>query len=226
MDGSDRLAALATLNEPVRRRLYDFVAAQPEAVGRDEASESVGVPRSVAAFHLDKLADAGLLEVQFRRPPGKAGPGAGRPAKLYRRAAGEISLSVPERHYDLAGVLLARGVATAESQGLSPSQGVRTAAREHGREIGRQGPRGPRANAGRREIEEVLRENGYEPFVERSAVVLANCPFHTVAEEQRDLVCSMNLAFLEGILEGLGAARHAASLEPAPGRCCVTVRPR
>ena len=226
MEADDRLAALATLNEPVRRRLYDFVAAQPHAVGRDQASESAGVPRSVAAFHLDKLADAGLLEVEFRRPPGKSGPGAGRPAKLYRRAAGEISLSVPERHYDLAGVLLARGVATAEAEDIPPSEGVRRAAREHGREVGRRRPGGATANAGRRDIEEVLRENGYEPFVERNAVVLANCPFHAVAEEQRDLVCGMNLAFLEGVLDGLGATRHSASLEPAPGRCCVTVRPR
>ena len=226
MEERERLAALATLNEPVRRRLYDFVAARGRAVGRDEAAEEVAVPRSVAAFHLDKLAEAGLLEVEFRRPPGKAGPGAGRPAKLYRRAAGEISLSVPERHYDLAGVLLARGVATAEAEGVAPSEGVRKAAREHGREVGRRGNARPASGASRRDIEEVLKANGYEPSVERNAVVLANCPFHVVAEEQRELVCGMNLAFLEGVLEGLGAARHKASLEPAPGRCCVTVRPR
>ena len=226
MDEGAGLDAVAALHEPLRRRLYEYVAGAPEPVGRDEAAASAGVPRSVAAFHLDKLAEVGLLEVEFRRPPGRSGPGAGRPAKFYRRADREVLVSVPERHYDLAGRLLARGIKTAEALGLAPSEGVRRAAHEHGSELGRSSAGGRAKSADRATIVEILRSNGYEPVVERNAVVLANCPFHTIAEEQTDLVCGMNQAFIEGILEGLGASRHCAALEPAPGRCCVAVRAR
>src|SRR5687767_12295746 len=93
----DRIAALAALDDPTRRAVFDFVARSRVAVSRDAAAEAVGVSRRMAAFHLDRLADHGLLTVEYRRPAGRSGPGAGRPAKLYRRAAGEVAVSVPER---------------------------------------------------------------------------------------------------------------------------------
>ncbi|MDQ3641298.1 MAG: helix-turn-helix domain-containing protein, partial [Actinomycetota bacterium] len=84
--GSDAdLAALAALGDPLRRRLYRFVGGQDHPVGRDEAAAGVGISRSTAAFHLDRLVDDGLLDAEFRRLTGRRGPGAGRPAKLYRR---------------------------------------------------------------------------------------------------------------------------------------------
>src|SRR5262249_51369723 len=120
-DRGTSLSALATLNEPLRGRIYRHVIAQRAPVGRDAVARAVGVAGSVAAFHLDKLAGAGLLEVEFRRPPGRQGPGAGRPAKLYRRAGTEVSLSVPERHYDLVGRLLADAVAMASDRDMDPA---------------------------------------------------------------------------------------------------------
>jgi len=47
---------------------------------------------------------------------------------------------------------------------------------------------------------------------------------HALAEQHRALVCGMNLGVIEGILEGAGATEVEASLDPAPGRCCVTMR--
>src|SRR3954462_9711428 len=82
----EELAALAPLAEPMRRRLYLHVATSAEAVGRDEAAAAVGISRALAAFHLDRLVDEGLLDTEFLRRSGRSGPGAGRPAKLYRRA--------------------------------------------------------------------------------------------------------------------------------------------
>ena len=105
MHDLDRLAALT---EPVRRRLYEFVVAQAEPVDRDGAAAGAGVGRPLAAFHLDRLAEAGLLDVTYRRRSGRTGPGAGRPAKFYARARhGELSVSVPPRHYELAATILA-----------------------------------------------------------------------------------------------------------------------
>src|SRR3954452_10947953 len=117
-DFDAQVAGIAALGEPVRRTLYGFVAAQAGPVNRDEAGAGAGVARHVAKFHLDKLVDDGLLEVEYARPPGRGGPGAGRPAKLYRRASREIAVSLPERHYELAGRLLARAVTDGERDGV------------------------------------------------------------------------------------------------------------
>src|SRR4051794_10499463 len=106
-----RVAEIAALDQPVRADLYELLVLRDDWVGRDDAADAAGVPRSVAAFHLDKLAESGLVKVRFERPPGRGGPGAGRPAKKYRRADREVSVSLPDRHYDLAGTLLADAVA-------------------------------------------------------------------------------------------------------------------
>jgi predicted ArsR family transcriptional regulator len=112
-----RIGLLAVLGEPVRRALYLYVAAEADQVSRDQAAAALGIARHVAKFHLDRLVEDGLLEAEYRRPPGRGGPGAGRPAKVYRRTGIDVAVSVPERRYDLAGRLLARAVADAQRTG-------------------------------------------------------------------------------------------------------------
>jgi predicted ArsR family transcriptional regulator len=225
-DKGDRtIATMAALNEPQRRRLYRHVAAQDSAVSRDAASVSLGIPRSVAAFHLDKLADLGLLEVEYRRPVGRTGPGAGRPTKLYRRADVEIALSVPERHYDLAALLLAQAVEDANAGSVPVFEALRAVARKYGRSIGAQ--LYPSNKRSRHRLAErltgLLAELGYEPRLERNAITLRNCPFHALAEEHRDLICAMNHELMRGVAEAAGLDVSAARLDPAPGRCCVSL---
>jgi predicted ArsR family transcriptional regulator len=216
-DRSAQVCAVAALAEPTRRRLYDHVAGQSDPVSRDEAAAAVAVPRATAAFHLDRLVDDGLLEVHFERRTGRTGPGAGRPAKLYRRADCTVEVSFPERHYDLAGDLLAAAMAAAEESGESPRAVLARLAYERGRDLGAGAPPGD----GRAAALGVLEHHGFEPRVEDGAVTLANCPFHTLAREHTDLVCGMNLRLLEGVLDGVPAADLKARLQPAPGRCCV-----
>src|SRR6476660_6398579 len=98
----DPVSAIATLDEPNRRRLYDYVASRHEGVGRDEAAAASGMSRELASFHLDRLVEAGLLTTEFRRLNGRSGPGAGRPAKLYRRSPGDVLASFPTRRYERA----------------------------------------------------------------------------------------------------------------------------
>jgi len=226
MENADgRLAALAALNEPVRRRIYRYVAAQGAAVSRDGVAEALGLARSVAAFHLEKLAALGLLEFEYRRPLGRSGPGAGRPAKLYRRAAGEFALSIPERHYELAAQLLAQVVEDAADGSVPVSEALRSIARERGRSIGAC----LRLSEGRskrqliEQLAELLTDQGYEPQVEDTAIALRNCPFHALAKEHRELVCGMNLELIKGVIEAGDLPDTAARLNPAPGRCCVSV---
>jgi predicted ArsR family transcriptional regulator len=228
VDGGDRrLAALAALNEPQRQRLYRHVAAQDQSVSRDDAAAALEIPRSVAAFHLEKLAELGLLEVEYRRPPGRSGPGAGRPAKLYRRAGTEIALSVPERHYDVAALLLAEAVEVATDRSVPVADALRGVAREYGATIG--APlHMPKAPSRRRRVEqltELLREHGYEPHAVGSTITLRNCPFHALAEEHRELICCMNLELLRGAVGAAGLEDDVARRDPAPGRCCVSLHP-
>ena len=195
-------------------------------MSRDAAAAALGIPRSVAAFHLEKLAGLGLLEVEYRRPLGRTGPGAGRPAKLYRRAGTEISLSVPERHYELAALLLAQAVEVAADGSVPVADALRAVARKFGTTIG--APLRVAKVHSRRELVEqlieVLVDHGYEPHEEGTMVTLRNCPFHALAEEHRELVCGMNHELIKGMIEGAGIADTTAQLDPAPGRCCVTLR--
>ncbi|MGW8762697.1 helix-turn-helix transcriptional regulator [Streptomyces sp. NPDC055815] len=204
--------AIAVLQDPVRRRLYEYVVAQGREVGRNEAAEAVGVARTLAAHHLDKLTGAGLLESGSRRLSGRSGPGAGRPAKVYTRAPGERSVSLPARDYRTAAELLAEA---AEQAGLDA--GLCAAARRRGEAL--RAAAGPCGGLG--EAMETLAARGYEPFLEGDAVRMRNCPFHAVAESFPPLVCGMNLALLEGLLGTEGAVR--ARMDARPGECCVVV---
>jgi len=218
-DLDERLAAVAALADPLRRRLYRFVAAEDHPVSRDEAAAAAGVPRSVAAFHLDRLVAEGLLDTEYRRLTGRRGPGAGRPSKLYRPIAGDVAVSVPPRHYRLAADLLASAVTEATRTGSSAVSASRDVARERGRTLA--GALGPEPPAQVEAIVEALADEGYEPVLAGPEIVLTNCPFHGLVPEHAELVCGMNLALLEGFVEALPAAGLTARLEPSPRHCCV-----
>jgi predicted ArsR family transcriptional regulator len=221
----DPVASIGALAEPVRRALYHFVAAQPGPVGREEAAAGVGVAAHSARFHLDRLVDEGLLVVEFRRLSGRSGPGAGRPAKLYRRSAVEVSVSLPDRRYALAGHLLAAAVDRTRQHGVPLDDAVRETARLAGQEAGERAGAGSHGAQRLGHASAVLAGAGYEPRAAEDEVVLGNCPFHELARAHTDLVCGLNQAYLAGLLEGLGATTLRAALDPRPGFCCVRVRP-
>jgi predicted ArsR family transcriptional regulator len=224
-----RITAIAALDQPVRRDLYRLLADRGGWVSRDDASEALGVPRSVAAFHLDKLVDAGVVDVTFERTSGRSGPGAGRPAKLYRRGVDEVAASVPERRYDLAGSLLAAAAAESERTGAPIATCLSATAMAAGRVIGDEAVAvtgsSTRRDERRQAVVDVLARHGYEPVISaRGEIALLNCPFHRLAEEQRTLVCGMNRDFLAGLVGALDPAdRLDARLAPEPGFCCVRI---
>src|ERR687893_1189815 len=131
-----QISAVAALDEPTRRRLYDYVVRQLEPVSRDDAVAALGLPRTTAAFHLDRLVDEGLLDVVYQRLTGRTGPGAGRPAKLYRRSDQHVAVSLPQRHYELAGRLLSSALEHAERSGDSPRASLEQRAYQLGKELG------------------------------------------------------------------------------------------
>lgn len=228
-DGFDPIDAVALLEEPNRRRLYDLIANSHEPVGRDAAAEALGISRELAAFHLDRLVDAGLLATEFRRRGGRTGPGAGRPAKLYRRAARDVVVSLPPRSYDVAAEVLA--TAFDRLAGTSAAEAVTGVARERGQAAGQEARRKAGRRPGRRrlraELIDVLRGEGYEPELqpEDGTVVLRNCPFDSLVANHRELTCGMNLAWAQGVIGALGVEDATVELAPEPGRCCVLVHP-
>jgi predicted ArsR family transcriptional regulator len=216
--------AIALLAEPARRTLYDWVVAAGRPVSRDEAAAGAGVSRALAAFHLDRLVQAGLLTPEYRRLSGRTGPGAGRPAKLYARAPAEVAVSLPERSYEVAAKVFAD--ALTELAPSLPPDAVTSSARALGEDVGAEARRraGPRPGARRRReaLLTTLFERGYEPReTEDGEIRLGNCPFHALVEDHRPLVCGMNLALAEGVVAGLGDDRVEPRLDPQPGSCCV-----
>jgi predicted ArsR family transcriptional regulator len=226
--GGPDLAPLSSLDDPLRRRLYEVVTSRPGPVNRDEAASAAGIGRALAAYHLDKLVESGLLTASYQRPPGRSGPGAGRPAKVYARSDREFAVTVPPREYELAARLLVQAVEA------DPSDRSRAALAEAARRLGTElgaafrpaaaadPPDGQ--DAAKRDVNGVLTQHGYEPCRGTDGVIrLRNCPFHQLTEQHREVVCGMNLALVEGLVEGLGADGWRPALDPRPGYCCVAI---
>jgi predicted ArsR family transcriptional regulator len=222
-------AGIGALADPIRRRLYLFVCSQPAAVSRGQAADAVGVARHLAKFHLDKLEAEGLLETDYARLGGRTGPGAGRTSKLYRRARRDIAVSLPHREYELAGRLMADAIAESAASGAPVIETLHRRAARHGRSIGdaalsREHPPAT-ARAALDLAVRVLAEHGYEPRHDGGRIVLANCPFHTLARAQTELVCHLNHALIGGVADALEPHRPPVALEPHPDRCCVVLGP-
>ena len=215
----DAYSAIGSLADPLRRRLYDVVAGRDAGVGREEAARAVGVPTHTARFHLAKLVEEGLLAVDHRRLSGRTGPGAGRPAKVYRRSGAEVAVSLPERGYDLVGSVFASAVEKSlEGAPLSDAlaEEARAAGRRDGTAYDGEGGELDRS-AG------VLTDRGFEPTRVGDGLVLRNCPFDALAREHTALVCGGNRDYVGGGLDGRGCDHTSARLDPGPDRCCVRV---
>jgi predicted ArsR family transcriptional regulator len=236
-----RIAAVASLGDESRRKLFDFVASAGRAVSRDDAAAALGLPRSTASFQLDRLVQDGLLAVEFRKLGGRGGPGSGRPAKLYLAAVREVAASVPDRNYDLAAELLVSAIEKSAADGGSAREAlVRTAYAR--------GLAAAQARAGEAEQDDArpaaagpdfagfLAEEGYRPEDDgEGGLVLLNCPFHRIAEGHTEVVCAMNGAFLGGAAAGCGIdpdrvqalaideLRAQGAAQPA--QCCARIRP-
>lgn len=207
------LPELSNLVDPVRRRLYDYVVAQRTPVTREGAAAATGITRTLAAYHLDKLTEAGLIDAGYARPAGRSGPGAGRPAKQYTRADRELTVTLPARSYLLMADLLADAVEA------DPTGSVRTVATRNARQTGR-------AAGADADLDTALHAMGYEPALTPDGdIEMHNCPFHQLSQAHTELVCTLNLDLINGLLEGAGEPPGRAELSPKEGRCCVVIHP-
>jgi predicted ArsR family transcriptional regulator len=221
----DAVGAVALLGDNNRRQLYELVADSAEPVGRDDAAAALGISRELAAFHLDRLVAGGLLDTEYRRRNGRTGPGAGRTAKLYRRAEREIAVSLPHRNYAAVAEVFAS--ALSRLGGPSSEDAVATVARAEGTDIGVEARQGIGPDAGHDRLKialiDLLGAAGYEPEIDpaNGSVRLRNCPYRDLASSHRNLTCGMNHAWAEGVVTGLADPTLDAQLAPSPGHCCV-----
>lgn len=224
----DDAAAVGALQDDLRRQMYVHVRSAGEPVSREAVADAIGVSRKLAAFHLDKLVERGLLVASYARPPGRIGRGAGRSAKYYAPSTREVDVTIPERRYDLMGTILVRAIDD-QQPGEATSATAKRVAREIGEEMGereRDRRRLPRPGAERAMsvASDVLSTCGYEPYRDAGSVRLRNCPFHSLAAQKRELVCGLNRELVQGIVSGLGNDTLDVVLSPLPDGCCVQLR--
>ncbi|MHB1310751.1 MAG: helix-turn-helix transcriptional regulator [Gemmatimonadaceae bacterium] len=221
-----QIAGLSVLDEPLRRSLYFHVVHTHGEVSRDEAAVAVGTSRTLAGFHLDRLAEEGLLETRFQRLSGRTGPGAGRPAKLYRQSGRELAVSLPARRYELAARILASAID--RSGTLEVRGALESIARGEGERIGANAKARAGSRPGKRRLlagaVATLSAEGYEPESLRGEIRLRNCPFHALVDDHKELTCGMNLALFEGVVSQLGVDGVEPVLDPQPGMCCVALK--
>jgi len=227
---SEDLDAVSALAEPNRRALYEHVVAQHDWVSRDEAAAALGLRKGITAHHLDRLETDGLLVSDHQRRNGRTGPGAGRPAKVYRRADDGFAVSFPPRRYDLAGRVLSVAADRARLDGVAIDEAIVEAARAEGRRVGsgarRRAGEAPGPDDRRRALFAELRDDGFEPVSDDEGVtVLHNCPFHELSSTHTELICGMNHTMLCAAVDHCGDTGLEARLEPHSETCCVRFHP-
>lgn len=227
-DQKTAITALSALDDDLRRGMYAFIRAARRPVTRDDAAASVGISRKLAAFHLDKLVEVGLLAARYESQDPVRRPG--RAPKVYEPVTGTIQVSLPERRHELLAEILAAAVLADPGPGTARDAAMAAAA-ERGTALGaaERASRRPGRLGLERSLTlaaDALGALGFEP--ERSdpaQVILRNCPFHPLAAKAPDLVCAINQRFLGGFLDGMGAAGSTrAVLQPDPEACCVRLR--
>jgi predicted ArsR family transcriptional regulator len=225
--GFDRnVTGIGVLADPVRRRLYEFVCSQDQPVSRDQAAHAVGIARHKAKFHLDRLEAEGLLETDYVRLTGRTGPGAGRPAKRYRRGSKEFTVAVPARDYELAGRIMAGAISDSARTGTPILDALNDAAAANGAAITVAVTDHPTGTDAALDLAvRMLAERGYEPRRMDGTIVLANCPFYALAADHTELVCGMNQSLLAGFVDSVAPDLLEARLEPGENRCCVALVP-
>jgi predicted ArsR family transcriptional regulator len=214
----ERLAA--ALGDPTRRRVFFLVREADDAVSKDQVADVIGIDRRLAGFHLDKLVDQGFVTAEFKRRTGRSGPGAGRPAKHYRLAADELTVSLPARHYDLLASLLLK--AAADESGAARQDILERIGYEFGFEVGLGEVAAGRTRPGHDEVNAVdqvvrlLSRYGFAAQTPGDGTIRAcACPFEELAFGDPERICGLDRAIWTGML---AAFDHDATLSVAATR--------
>jgi predicted ArsR family transcriptional regulator len=224
-----QIERLATaLGDPTRRRVFFMVREADGAVSKDQVADVIGIDRRLAGFHLDKLVDQGFVTAEFKRRTGRSGPGAGRPAKHYRLAADELTVSLPERHYDLLASLLLK--AASDESGADRQDILDRIGYDFGFEVGLSEVAAGRTRPGQEgvnAVEQVVRLLSRYGFAAQSSgdgmIRACACPFEELAFDDPERICGLDRAIWKGMLAAFdGAATLSVATTRARGdEACV-----
>jgi predicted ArsR family transcriptional regulator len=200
--------------ESGRLRILDLLRCAPGALGVTDLAAQSGLHANTVRFHLNRLVAAGLVTREVEQ---HSGPG--RPRLTFAASAEQDVASSP-RNYQLLADMLAGYIA-----GMSPDAAAQ--AEELGRTWGRYLATRP-APARRVTEEEALRELlrvlddiGFAPRLADTdhgpQVLLRHCPFLEVASAHREVVCSLHLGVMQGVLSEQRAPVEATGLRPFVG---------
>lgn len=206
-----------------RGRVLDVLRAIDEPTGVQEIAEQVGLHSNTARFHLDGLVDAGLVE---RRTEGHRRPG--RPRMVY--VAIPSNVPAGRRSYRLLAEMLTSLVTETLPE---PGPAAERAGEAWGRYLAERPAPGQLVDAdeGLRRLSTVLADVGFEPEPvddsEHPVIPMRHCPFREVAEQHREVVCSLHLGLMRGVLAETHAPLVAERLDPFVERslCLAHLRP-
>lgn len=179
-----------------------YVRGSPDPVSADDAAAALGVHRSVARSRLERLLRAELLVTSFARRSGRAGPGAGRPAKLYSPAPEVQALEFPPRRLS---TLVARLLDELPAEGRE--EALRSSGEGYGRDLARASRLRPSADV-RKGLERVcaaVRSLGFHATLERidgdtAIIATPTCPLRPLVTERPE-VASIDRGMWAGLVE-------------------------
>ena len=194
-----QLGLFKALGDNTRYAIYLELARSPRPLTTSEIADTIGLHSNTVRPHLERMRDAGLVEVQS----GARGE-IGRPQHRYSLAADAPSLGLEP---PVMPVLARMVLSMAERLGASPADAVAV-----GRDEGRR--RSASYEAAPSALEAVVSDLdrlGFDPVVtegddDSAVVAFANCPFGGLAEQHPDLVCGLHHGLIAGFVAGMGDA--------------------
>lgn len=199
--------AISALQDRTRRRiLFDFYVHEREWTV-DDVAEAVGVHRTVAHRHLERLVALGYLVTGQRR--GRHG----KPAKLYRLAGQQIDLSYPVRRFARLSALLGKSLSERGEDGIR-------AAREAGRRYG-MSLVSKQADSAEAVLSQLAPLGAEYVMVDQDQVLAGNCIFREACAVAEDVVCELHAGLLEGAFQQAGLALHTEAVRDYSERGCA-----
>ncbi len=195
----------AALGDPTRRAIYIAVRESAEPLTTSAVAELFGLHPNVARHHLDLLADEGYLRVSHRRPSGKGGPGAGRPAKCYEATTKEVSVHFAPRRFEMLVEMLIRVLDQVAPENVG--QVAESVGRAYGAELAAEigVPDEPGYDGAVQAVAKAMTGLGFsvDPDVQGQQLLTTHCPFGEAATSHPEVICSLDRGIVAGMFGAL-----------------------
>ncbi|HZQ59314.1 MAG TPA: helix-turn-helix domain-containing protein [Acidimicrobiales bacterium] len=199
----ERLQVFKALGDNTRYAIYLEVARAGSPRSTSEIADALDLHANTVRPHLERMRDAGLLEVET-----SAQGQVGRPQHRWSLSPDAPSLGLEPSAFRL----LARLVVEAAAHAGLDAESIVGVGREHGSSLPVP-PRRPSHSSCVRAVEVAMAELGFDPVVGEdggvTTMAFTRCPFREVAEAYPDVVCPLHRGIVEGVAGAAGGGRVA-----------------